>query len=108
MAMAIKGRRSTPEERLRAVQLLREGEDADTIAKYFQTSRAIVYRWKHKYDRHGPRPPDIAVRLPIVTSTLSCEFDVIPRPDSLPGSPGFDKINAYPRSGGGLSWQGAG
>src|SRR5487761_1351950 len=54
MAMAIKGRRSTPEERLRAVQLLREGEDADTIAKYFQTSRAMVYRWKQKYDRHGP------------------------------------------------------
>jgi transposase len=52
--MAIKGRRSTPEERLRAVQLLQEGENADTIAKYFQTSRAMVYRWKQKYDRHGP------------------------------------------------------
>ncbi|MGH3235509.1 MAG: helix-turn-helix domain-containing protein, partial [Streptosporangiaceae bacterium] len=30
-----------------------EGEDADTIAKCLQTSRAMVYRWKQKYDRHG-------------------------------------------------------
>jgi transposase len=51
--MAIKGRRSTPEERARAVQLVKSGEHPDRVAEYFQTSRAMVYRWVQKYDSHG-------------------------------------------------------
>src|ERR1700678_2770060 len=52
--MAIKGRRSTPEERLRAVQLLKEGNEADLVARMFGVSRAIVFRWQQKYDAGGP------------------------------------------------------
>ena len=52
--MAIKGRRSTPEERLRAVQLLKEGNDAELVARMFGVSRAIVFRWQQKYDAGGP------------------------------------------------------
>ena len=52
--MAIKGRRSTPEERLRAVQLLKEGNEATLVARMFGVSRAIVFRWQRKYDEGGP------------------------------------------------------
>jgi transposase len=52
--MAIKGRRSTPEERLRAVQLLKEGNEAELVARMFGVSRAIVFRWQQKYDADGP------------------------------------------------------
>jgi transposase len=52
--MAIKGRRSTPEERLRAVQLLKEGNEAALVARMFGVSRAIVFRWQQKYDGGGP------------------------------------------------------
>jgi transposase len=52
--MAIKGRRSTPEERLRAVWLLKEGNDAVLVARMFGVSRAIVFRWQQKYDAGGP------------------------------------------------------
>jgi transposase len=52
--MAIKGRRSTPEERLRAVQLLKEGNEAALAARMFGVSRAIVFRWQSKYDKGGP------------------------------------------------------
>src|SRR6266700_3805208 len=52
--MAIKGRRSTPEERLRAVQLLKEGNEAALVARMFGVSRAIVFRWQQKYDEGGP------------------------------------------------------
>ena len=52
--MAIKGRRSTPEERLRAVQLLKEGNEAALVARMFDVSRAIVFRWQQKYDGGGP------------------------------------------------------
>jgi transposase len=52
--MAIKGRRSTPEERLHVVQLLKEGNDAALVAKMFGISRAIVFRWQQKYDEGGP------------------------------------------------------
>jgi transposase len=52
--MAIKGRRSTPEERLRAVQLLKEGNEAALVARMFGVSRAIVFRWQQKYDAGGP------------------------------------------------------
>jgi transposase len=52
--MAIKGRRSTPEERLRAVQLLKEGHEAELVARMFGVSRAIVFRWQQKYDAGGP------------------------------------------------------
>jgi len=53
--MAIKGRRSTPGERLRAVQLLKEGNDSSLVAKMFGVSRAILFRWQQKYDAGGPR-----------------------------------------------------
>lgn len=52
--MAIKGRRSTPGERLRAVQLLKEGNEAELVARMFGVSRAIVFRWQQKYDAGGP------------------------------------------------------
>src|SRR6266568_1355572 len=52
--MAIKGRRSTPEERLRVVQLLKEGNEAALVARMFGVSRAIVFRWQQKYDEGGP------------------------------------------------------
>lgn len=52
--MAIKGRRSTPEERLRAVQLLKEGNEAALVARMFGISRAILFRWQQKYDAGGP------------------------------------------------------
>jgi transposase len=55
--MAIKGRRSTPEERLRAVQLLKEGNEAALVAIMFGVSRAIVFRWQQKYDEGGPVAP---------------------------------------------------
>ena len=67
--MAIKGRRSTPEERLRAVQLLKEGNEAELVARMFGVSRAIVFRWQQKYDAGGPaaletkRTPGPASRL---------------------------------------------
>jgi hypothetical protein len=39
--MSVKGRRSTPEEKLRAVQLLKAGNNAATVAQMFGVSRAI-------------------------------------------------------------------
>jgi len=67
--MAIKGRRSTPEERLRAVRLLKEGNEAGLVARMFGVSRAIVFRWQQRYDAGGPaaletkRTPGPASRL---------------------------------------------
>ena|SRR5579864_679130 len=52
--MALKGRRSTSEERLQAVQLLKEGNEAATVARMFNVSRAILFRWQQKYDQGGP------------------------------------------------------
>ena len=52
--MALKGRRSTPEERLRAVQLLKEGNEAAVVARMFNVSRAMLFRWQQKYDQGGP------------------------------------------------------
>jgi transposase len=52
--MAIKGRRSTPEERLRAVQFLKNGNNGETVAEMFQVSRAMLFRWQQKYDQGGP------------------------------------------------------
>ena len=54
MLMALKGRRSTPEERLRAVQLLKEGNEAAVVARMFSVSRAMLFRWQQKYDQDGP------------------------------------------------------
>jgi transposase len=51
--MALKGRRSTPEEKLRAVRLLKAGNNAATIAEMFGVSRAILFRWQQKYDEGG-------------------------------------------------------
>jgi transposase len=52
--MALKGRRSTPEERLQAVQLLKEGNEAAVVARMFNVSRAMLFRWQQKYDQGGP------------------------------------------------------
>jgi transposase len=52
--MALKGRRSTPEERLQAVQLLKEGNEAVLVARMFNVSRAMLFRWQQKYDQGGP------------------------------------------------------
>ena len=52
--MALKGRRSTPEERLQAVQLLKEGNEAAVVARMFSVSRAMLFRWQQKYDQGGP------------------------------------------------------
>lgn len=52
--MALKGRRSTPEERLQAVQLLKEGNEAALVARMFNVSRAMLFRWQQKYDQGGP------------------------------------------------------
>jgi transposase len=57
--MALKGRRSTPEEKLRAVQLLKAGNNAATIAQMFGVSRAILFRWQQKYDDGGPSALEI-------------------------------------------------
>jgi transposase-like protein len=48
--MALKGRRSTPEERLQAVRLLKEGNEATVVARMFSVSRAILFRWQQKYE----------------------------------------------------------
>jgi len=52
--MALKGRRSTPEERLQAVQLLKEGNEAAAVARMYNVSRAMLFRWQQKYDQGGP------------------------------------------------------
>ena len=52
--MALKGRRSAPEERLQAVQLLKEGNEAAVVARMFSVSRAMLFRWQQKYDQGGP------------------------------------------------------
>jgi transposase-like protein len=52
--MALKGRRSTPEERLQAVRLLKEGNEAAVVARMFSVSRAMLFRWQQKYDQGGP------------------------------------------------------
>ena len=52
--MALKGRRSTPEERLHAVRLLKEGNEAAVVARMFNVSRAMLFRWQQRYDQGGP------------------------------------------------------
>lgn len=52
--MALKGRLSTSEERLRAVRLLKEGNRADLVAGMFDVSRAALFKWQQKYDMDGP------------------------------------------------------
>jgi transposase len=52
--MALKGRRSTPEERLQAVRLLKDGNEAAVVARMFNVSRAMLFRWQQKYDQGGP------------------------------------------------------
>jgi len=70
--MALKGRRSTPEEKLRAVQLLKAGNNAATIAQMFGVSRAILFRWQQKYDECGPPALEIK-RAPGPASRLNAE-----------------------------------
>jgi transposase-like protein len=51
--MAKKGRRSTPEEKLAAIRMMQSGNSPDDVARIFDVSRAIVYRWNQLYERHG-------------------------------------------------------
>ncbi len=70
--MAIKGRRSTPEERLRAVRLLKEGNNAALVARMFGVSRAMLFRWQQKYDAGGPAALETK-KTPGPASRLSAE-----------------------------------
>lgn len=70
--MAIKGRRSTPEEKLAAVRMLKSGADADEVARIFRVSRAIVYRWQQLYDKRGSSALEIK-KAPGRTASLSIE-----------------------------------
>lgn len=51
--MAIKGRRATNEERLRAVQLMEQRKSVDQIVDILGVSRASVYEWQRKYREGG-------------------------------------------------------
>ena len=51
--MAKKGRRSTPEEKIAAVRMMRAGASPDDVARIFDVSRAIAYRWNQLYEKHG-------------------------------------------------------
>ncbi len=70
--MAIKRRRSTPEEKLAAVRMLQSGASAEEVAEVFQVSRAIVYRWQQLYEGHGPSALEIK-KAPGRTASLSIE-----------------------------------
>jgi hypothetical protein len=54
--MALKGRRSTPEERLRAVHLLKEGNEAALVAKMFDISRAMLFGGSRNMTRVARSP----------------------------------------------------
>src|SRR5579863_3598301 len=83
--MALKGRRSTPEERLQAVQLLKEGNEAAAVARMYNVSRAMLFRWQQKYDQGGPvaletkKTPGPASRLS--PTQLSKLYAIITRSD---------------------------
>jgi transposase len=51
--MARKGRRSTPEEKIVAVRMMQSGTSPDDVARIFEVSRAIAYRWNQLYEKHG-------------------------------------------------------
>jgi transposase len=51
--MARKGRRSTPEEKIAAVRMMQSGTSPDDVARIFEVSRAIAYRWNQLYEKHG-------------------------------------------------------
>jgi transposase len=51
--MAKKGRRTTNDERLRAVQLLEGGRSADEVAEVLEVSRSSVFEWQRKYRDGG-------------------------------------------------------
>lgn len=51
--MAIKGRRSTSEEKIAAVRMMQSGTSPDDVARIFDVSRAIAYRWNQLYEKHG-------------------------------------------------------
>ena len=70
--MAIKRRRSTPEEKLAALRMLKSGVGADEVAEIFQVSRAIVYRWQQNYGKRGPSALEIK-KAPGRPASLSAE-----------------------------------
>lgn len=40
---------------MRAVQLLKEGNDSALVARMFNVSRAMLFRWQQKFDEGGPQ-----------------------------------------------------
>lgn len=52
--MAIKGRRATREERIRAVRLLANGNSPELVAEFLGVSRSSVFEWQRKYREGGP------------------------------------------------------
>ena len=70
--MAKKGRRSTPEEKLAAVRMLQSGTSPDDVARIFDVSRAIAYRWNQLYEKHGASALEIK-KAPGRTPSLTLE-----------------------------------
>lgn len=70
--MALKGRRSTPEEKLAAVRMMQSGNPVDEVERIFGVSRAIIYRWKKLYEEQGPSALEIK-KAPGRTASLSPE-----------------------------------
>jgi transposase len=52
--MAIKGRRTTHEERVSACEALENGVSADDVAKVLKVSRSSIFEWQKKYRAYGP------------------------------------------------------
>lgn len=52
--MARKGRRSTNEERIEAIRLLREGYTRAEVANIMRVTESSVYEWQSKFRKGGP------------------------------------------------------
>ena len=70
--MARKGRRSTPEEKIAAVRMMQSGTSPDDVARIFEVSRAIAYRWNQLYEKHGASALEIK-KAPGRTPSLTIE-----------------------------------
>ena len=70
--MAKKGRRSTSEEKLAAVRMMQSGTSPDDVARIFDVSRAIAYRWNQLYEKNGASALEIK-KAPGRTPSLTLE-----------------------------------
>ena len=70
--MAKKGRRSTAEEKLAAVRMMQSGASPDNVARIFDVSRAIAFRWNQLYEKHGASALEIK-KAPGRTPSLTLE-----------------------------------